>query len=474
MNVGELFPGAMCEPIAVRDAFERIENKIFGNDVKGKALNILKQCKQGQEFPDIIGKRIFFSFIRLDFDKPSNVIPKSTALGGYCYLFHPIENRGITLEEIKRLHSFSDSFIFTDFQNSQNCIGNSVPPLFLRAIALQIKYKLFVGDPLTTYPKSMTYPEILESAWQDHLAPCVSDAPTVVSLFAGGGGSSLGYSMAGYKELLAVEWDNNAVETFKLNFSDVPVYHGDIAKLSVEECMNLAGLSRSGELDLLDGSPPCQGVSTAGKRLLDDPRNQLFREYVRLLRGLKPKVFVMENVSGLVKGKMKLIFAEIMRELKASGYQVKCRLMNAMYFYVPQSRERLIFIGTRGDLEMEPRYPKVESEPIKIRDALLNCNAKTFTGDRVEKNIVYRSATTKRSQNQPFGTLTNRMNRHGIHYSENRYFSIEEIKRGGSYPDTFILTGTLTDRTCCIGNSVPPLMMKVIATFIKNELLSKT
>lgn len=90
--------------------------------------------------------------------------------------------------------------------------------------------------------------------------------------------------MAGYRELLAVEWDNNAVDTFKLNFPDVPVYHGDITKLSVDECLKMTRLE-SGELDVLDGSPPCQGFSTAGKRVMDDPRNQLFREYVRLLRG---------------------------------------------------------------------------------------------------------------------------------------------------------------------------------------------
>ena len=194
------------------------------------------------------------------------------------------------------------------------------------------------------------YPAFLEACWQEHLKPKAEDAPTVISLFAGCGGSSLGYSMAGYRELLAVEWDDNAVETFRLNFPDVPVYHGDIAELSVEECMRLAGLSGPGELDILDGSPPCQGFSTAGKRRMDDGRNQLFREYVRLLRGLKPKVLVMENVSGMVKGKMRLIFVDILRELKASGYYVSVRLMNAMYFGVPQSRQRMIFIGVREDL----------------------------------------------------------------------------------------------------------------------------
>jgi DNA (cytosine-5)-methyltransferase 1 len=145
----------------------------------------------------------------------------------------------------------------------------------------------------TLLSKIEDYPAFLEACWHEHLKPKAKDAPTVISLFAGCGGSSLGYSMAGYRELLAVEWDDHAVKTFKLNFPDVPVWHGDIADLSVERCMEMAGLSGQGELDVLDGSPPCQGFSTAGKRKMDDDRNQLFREYVRLLQGLKPKVFVM-------------------------------------------------------------------------------------------------------------------------------------------------------------------------------------
>ncbi len=93
------------------------------------------------------------------------------------------------------------------------------------------------------------YPAFLEACWQEHLKPKAKDAPTVISLFAGRG-SSLGYSMAGYRELLAVEWDDHAVETFKLNFPDIPVWHGDIAKLSVEECLRITGL-QPGELDVL-------------------------------------------------------------------------------------------------------------------------------------------------------------------------------------------------------------------------------
>jgi len=193
--------------------------------------------------------------------------------------------------------------------------------------------------------------------------------PTVISTFAGCGGSSLGYKLAGYKELLAVEWDDNAVETFRLNFPDVPVYHGDIAKLTGSECMKLAGIKK-GELDILDGSPPCQGFSTAGKRKFSDPRNSLFKEYARLLNELQPKVFVMENVTGMVKGCMKQAYLQIIKTLRECGYKAKGQVMNAMYFNVPQSRERVIIIGVREDLGIEPGHPKPETKPISVKNKI--------------------------------------------------------------------------------------------------------
>ncbi len=338
----------------------------------------------------------------------------------------------------------------------------------------------------------MNYLEILESAWQDHLKSKEPDAPTVISLFAGGGGSSLGYSMAGYRELLAVEWNDNAVETFKLNFPDVSVYHGDITKLSVDECMQLADI-QPGELDLLDGSPPCQGFSTAGKRILNDPRNQLFREYVRLLRGLKPKVFVMENVSGLVKGKMKLVFAEIMRELKASGYQVKCQLMNAKYFYVPQSRERLIFIGVRDDLGIEGSYPKAENGTISVKRAISDCpnfqivlpDYKSKLGQCCLKLKPYQNGEhcfgknwgfqlIRLSFNQVAPTISKDGGATGfIHPTEQRKVSGGELKRLASYPDCFEFPFSRGNTQDCIGNSVPPLFMRSVANHIRQGILNK-
>lgn len=336
------------------------------------------------------------------------------------------------------------------------------------------------------------YLEVLEAAWQAHLAPRADNAPTVISTFAGAGGSSLGYSMAGYRELLAVEWDDNAVETFKLNFHDVPVYHGDIAKLSVDEVLRITGLE-VGELDVFDGSPPCQGFSTAGKRILDDPRNQLFKEYTRLLRDLQPKVFVMENVSGMVKGKMKLVFAEILRELKACGYQASAKLLNAMYFNVPQSRQRLIFIGVRNDLNVRPSHPQAQSAPVTAGEAIEGCNHGVFapvlsgkfgdlsrrlkpgqnisdlTGSYGHGNhrIDGRKASPTLVKTAMFGAPKM------IHPTDDRGISIGEARRLGSFPDEFQQVEDYATQWARIGNSVPPLFMRAIAEHIRSAILDR-
>ena len=241
-----------------------------------------------------------------------------------------------------------------------------------------------VADGAPRLQRITDYPALLAEAWAQAHAPREANAPTVISTFAGCGGSSLGYHMAGFRELLAVEWEQNAADTFRLNFPDVPLYHGDIAKLSVAECLRLAGVA-PGELDVFDGSPPCQGFSTSGKREIGDGRNQLFREYCRLLTGLRPRAFVMENVSGMVKGDFKVIFAEILRTLKACGYRVKVRLLNAMFYGVPQSRERMIFVGVRDDLGVEPSHPSGWSDPVALGVALrgLPDDGPPVTGDAV-------------------------------------------------------------------------------------------
>lgn len=318
---------------------------------------------------------------------------------------------------------------------------------------------------------------------------------TVISTFSGGGGSSTGYKMAGGKVLLAVELDDNAVETYKANYPTTPIFHGDINNLSVDRVLETTGLN-PGELDILDGSPPCQGFSTSGNRDFCDDRNQLFKQYVRLLRGLKPKVFVMENVSGMVKGDMKLIFAEILTDLKQSGYKVTAKLLNAMYFGVPQARQRMIFIGVREDLNLNPIHPKPFTKPITVEEALINCHKDDVNyispgslyfklwklckpGEQFSKYHPkgHYFGATKINPNQPSPTIRKTGGECGFaglfHWVEPRSLSISEIKRISSFPDHYIFVGKFDDRWARIGNSVPPLLMKSIAETIKIEILSK-
>ena len=311
------------------------------------------------------------------------------------------------------------------------------------------------------------YLSLLDSAWQQHLAPRADNAPTVISTFAGCGGSSLGYSMAGYRELTAVELNDNAAATFALNFPDVPIYKGDIALLPVNQILATAQLE-PGQLDVLDGSPPCQGFSTAGKRMIDDPRNQLFREYVRLIEGLQPKVFVMENVSGMVKGKMKLVFVEILTALKACGYRVSCRLLNAMYFNVPQSRQRVIFIGIRNDIGITPTHPKAQSRPRPATDATDAIAIKRGFGSIND----IRRAKKYRSTDRPAPTIE-RDRPPIVHYgdpSNAREITVLESARLQSFPDQFQWIGKEAHER--IGNSVPPLFMKAIAEHIRDTVLT--
>jgi len=320
--------------------------------------------------------------------------------------------------------------------------------------------------------------------------------PTVISLFAGCGGSSLGYKWAGFKELLAIDFDRNSVETFKLNFSDVPIWERDIKEVTGEEILKFCNIQK-GELDVLDGSPPCQGFSTAGKRQVNDSRNSLFLEFVRLIKDLSPKVFLIENVSGMVQGKMKGLFIEIMRILKELNYQVKCKLLNAKYYSVPQSRERLIWIGIRKDLNREPGFPEPNRETISIReafDSLFNigdivrpkkealriCKEMKEGEDgcdafqRLNKTKSRRWFGMKRLQfNKPSNTIVKSLISGLIHPKEDRYLTINELKRVATFPDEYQMIGTFQEQWARLGNAVMPKFMKALANHIKINFLNQ-
>lgn len=204
---------------------------------------------------------------------------------------------------------------------------------------------------------------------------------TVASTFAGAGGSCYGYELAGFEVVWANEIVPAARECYRLNHPGTVLDSRDIRVIQPQDILTATGLE---QVDLLDGSPPCQSFSMAGKRergwgkvtahadgtvqVSDD----LFFEYARLLEGLQPRCFVAENVAGLVKGVAKGYFKLILRRLRACGYRVAARVLDAQWLGVPQHRERLIFVGVREDLGADPVFPDPLPFRYSVRDALPN------------------------------------------------------------------------------------------------------
>lgn len=324
----------------------------------------------------------------------------------------------------------------------------------------------------------------------------------VISTFSGSGGSSLGYKMAGFKVLAAVEFIDFQAKNYRLNFPDTKVYEQDIRELNPIGILKEFDL-KPGELDILDGSPPCSDFSISGKRQggwgkvkkysnkkqrVDD----LFFEYIRFIKAIKPKVFIAENVKGLIIGVAKGYFNQILRELKACGYNVKCKLLNAKYYEVPQSRERVIFIGVRSDLNVTPVYPIPSGMVINLRKAIGDLKKDNSGYAEIPKGVMLDSYNGVRrgenfdkfrgkgiafthsrlSWNKPCCTITQGRVQ-DYHPDMARSLTINEVKRVMTIPESFILSGSFYKQWESLGRMVPPKMMYHIAMTIKDEILDK-
>jgi DNA (cytosine-5)-methyltransferase 1 len=366
----------------------------------------------------------------------------------------------------------------------------------------------------------------------------------VVSTFSGCGGSSLGYRMAGFKVLWANEFVKEAQDVYRANFPDTILDTRDIRRVDPGDILTATGLKR-GELDLLDGSPPCSSFSTAGKRAKGwgkshaystgrvQRTDDLFFEYVRLLDGLQPRAFVAENVSGLVKGVGKGYFLDILAALRGAGYRVAARLLDAQWLGVPQARQRLIFVGTRLDLDVEPAFPAPLAYRYSVRDALpwissIMLGKHGFVDQRdldgrtplptvmahgltsfkyeVGARVIHDTSgvepeadmrrfavgreldklgqgeqsaryfqLTRAGLAEPSGTITARGGDASTaavaHPTECRKFSIAELRRICAFPDDFVLTGTYAQQWERLGRAVPPVMMRAIAETIRDRVL---
>ena len=303
----------------------------------------------------------------------------------------------------------------------------------------------------------------------------------VISTFSGCGGSSTGYKAAGCEVIASVEWDAHAVECYRANHPTTQVFHGDIHKVTGEMLLNATGLDR-GDLDILDGSPPCQGFSTAGRRVLDDPRNSLFKQQLRLIDELYPKHVVIENVAGMIKGQMKPVAGEIVASLKERGYKVAAGIMEAQYFGVGQSRPRCFFIGSRIG---QPSLPRAISAPVTAGAALMGVepddvppmtDKSKWVASMLRPGIDWNKVVSESGRipskwfggkmldpERPSFTITKTWIQPGVYYHwSRRFLSAYEALVLTGFPLGYILPGSFKDRWARIGNSVAPPMSREI------------
>jgi len=339
----------------------------------------------------------------------------------------------------------------------------------------------------------------------------------VVSLFAGGGGSSTGYRLAGGNVLAINEFIVAAQDAYARNYPTTHIFKDDVRNLTGEMILNKVEL-KLGELDILDGSPPCASFSTAGKRekgwgiekKYSDKKQRvddLFFEFARILKEVQPKVFIAENVKGITMGAASNLLGSsqfdlfgndedtIYHTLSNCGYNVRYKVLNAKNFGVPQSRERTIFIGVRRDIKKEITYPKSLNYIISAKEGcegvfnttkdILDASHKDGivknyilqmkegeSGNQYAPNGYFGLQRIKRDYPSP--TICQRQGNKGaclIHWEEHRELTVPELIRLMSFPDDYYLGEKYTQKTERLGRAVPPLLMKSIANHVYETIL---
>ena len=355
---------------------------------------------------------------------------------------------------------------------------------------------------------------------------------TVISTFAGGGGSSTGYRLAGGDILLINEFVEAAIETYTANFPDTKVLVDDIKKYSSEDFLNMAGIKK-GELDILDGSPPCSAFSISGSRekgwdkekkysdgKVQSAIEDLFYEFIRIAKGIQPKVIIAENVKGITFGKAIEKLNAFINEFEDIGYNVTYKVLNAADYGVPQGRERTIFICVRDDvcddiglsfLNINSIFPNstvnkhitmnqaigdIENDEEEVQ-MLLDFVQGSYQKKFIEPLPFNPKKPTKPSDPQfrdwnpkgscfnmirpspdlPSPTLTQQGQKRGMsgvfHPAANRKLTIKECKRIMAFPEDFKLTGDFDQQVERLGRAVAPLMYKEVANSIYENILKE-
>ena len=338
--------------------------------------------------------------------------------------------------------------------------------------------------------------------------------PKVIDLFCGAGGLSLGFEMAGFEVVLGVDFNENAIACHEHNFPDSNSVHIDITTVTPESLLERYGIDPK-EIDVVIGGFPCQGFSLAGKRLIDDPRNLLYKECVKYVEYIKPKAFMFENVKGILSTNKGKALEEILDSFRALGYDVQAKLLMATDYGVAQIRERVIIVGSRiGEIS----YPTPSHEkPVTVGEILKGLpplksgeggeilqteqgefihNHKAVTlkelnqrriealpeggkyGDIPEslrRKIPYTSSYVRLHRDRPSNTIpTHFRDSYFTHPTEDRILTVREAARIQSFPDDFVFVGprARNGQYGAVGNAVPPLMAKAVASEILKTLES--
>jgi DNA (cytosine-5)-methyltransferase 1 len=322
-----------------------------------------------------------------------------------------------------------------------------------------------------------------------------SNGLKVFGTFICGGGSTMGYKLAGFEHLGGVEIDPPIADVYKTNHN--PKY------LFVEDIRDFANRLDFPEdlynLDILDGSPPCSSFSMAGNREKDWGKTKVFREgqaeqrlddlffdYIRLAKKLQPKVVIAENVKGLIQGNAKAYVHRIKKEFEAAGYKVQLFLLNAASMGVPQKRERVFFICQRNDLNFPKLILNFNEESIKLGEFIDSSKGLNLSKDgklysdwlqRIEtdKNFGDICLRTEKKQ-KSFGRVLIKKNDYAptivsgnqyIYFDEFKEISNQDIQQIGTYPLDYNFKKI--ESKYLIGMSVPPVMTAQIATEIYNQ-----